>query len=343
MKITKTLLARHLRQEQTPAEKALWDLLRNRQFENLKFRRQHPLKDYIVDFYCHELKLIIELDGAHHNEKEQKYNDEQRDFHLRFLGYKVLRYKNDIIFNNLQAVFQDIKDIKNKLPSQRERARVREKIILSTKKLTASQKKKFQDVNISVVDYNAISIKLLDFEIPQSLENAIFTSQNAVKSFFRDKNRIIKKGFKSFCVGNKTKHLLEEYGQNVIKKTENASELAKFIVKRHKNDAFHYFCGNLRRDEIPSVLKNKKIALFEVKTYETVLKPLKFDQKGDGILFFSPSGVESFTLENEVGNSLAICIGKTTASEAKKHTNKVVISKNTTVESVIEEVVRVLK
>ncbi|MEH6408568.1 MAG: endonuclease domain-containing protein, partial [Leeuwenhoekiella sp.] len=79
LKITKTKLARLLRQEQTEAEKELWELLRNRKFENLKFRRQHPLKDYIVDFFCKELNLIIELDGGYHNEPQQKEKDESRD------------------------------------------------------------------------------------------------------------------------------------------------------------------------------------------------------------------------------------------------------------------------
>ena len=159
MKIDKKDIARHLRQQQTPAEKKLWKILRNRQFENLKFRRQHPLKDYIVDFYCHELELVIELDGAYHNEKEQKYKDEQRDFHLSFLGYRILRYFNEVVFNNSQQVLEEIKSIKDNFPSQRERARVRKKTILSSKNLTSSQKKIHQNANISMTDYDAEEIK----------------------------------------------------------------------------------------------------------------------------------------------------------------------------------------
>ena len=323
MKVTKTHLARHLRQEQTPAEKALWNLLRNRKFENLKFRRQHPLKDYIVDFYCYELKLVIELDGVYHNEKEQKYNDEQRDFHLSFLGYRTLRYNNEVVSENPQLILEKIKSIKDKLPSQRERARVRGKSILSTKKLTSSQMKMFQNVNISVADYDAIEINYIDFESPKKISCGIFTSQNAVKAFFSHHNRNSSEIEKVFCVGEKTKSLLEKNGQKVIKMMENASELANFIKKTHKNDTFHFICGNFRRDEIPSVLKNENIALFEVKTYETFLKTSNIEQKWDGIMFFSPTGVQSFSAENKIENRLTFCIGKTTSSEAKKYTNNV--------------------
>ncbi len=342
MKVTKIHLARHLRQEQTPAEKALWNLLRNRKFENLKFRRQHPLKDYIVDFYCYELMLIIELDGAYHNEKEQKYKDEQRDYHLSFLGYKVLRYKNNAVINNFQAILEDIKEIENQAPSQRERVGVREKTILSTKKLTSSQKKMFQNANIYVKDYDAIEINYIDFESPKQVSCGIFTSQNAVKAFFSHHNRNSSKIEKVFCVGEKTESILEENGQKVTKMMKNASELANFIKKAHKHEAFHFFCGNLRRDEIPSTLKNEAITLFEVKTYETLLKTTKIEQKWDGILFFSPTGVISFSTENEIENRTAICIGKTTSFEVKKHTTNVFEAEKTTIESVIEKAIEIL-
>ena len=217
------------------------------------------------------------------------------------------------------------------------------KSILSTKKLSDSQREIFIETGIKIVDYDAIEIINIDFKVPKKLENAIFTSQNAVKSFFQEKSRLKKNNFKCFCVGHKTMQLLVENGQNMVKMTKNASELANFIVKNYKNEAFYFFCGNLRRDEIPSALKNAKIALFEVKTYKTVLKQLKFDQKWDGILFFSPSGVESFLSENNIGNSLAICIGETTASEAQKHTNNIIVSEETTIDSVLNEVLKFTK
>ncbi|NAS31764.1 DUF559 domain-containing protein [Flavobacteriaceae bacterium R38] len=106
----KTQIARYLRQEQTSAEKRLWSLLRNRQFENLKFRRQHPIKNYIVDFVCLEQLIIIELDGEIHNNAFQKENDDLRDEHLRYLGYQTLRFENKIVFEQPEIIFESIKN-----------------------------------------------------------------------------------------------------------------------------------------------------------------------------------------------------------------------------------------
>ena len=216
------------------------------------------------------------------------------------------------------------------------------KTILSTKKLSASQKKMFQNNTISVTDYNAIEIKSIDFESPKKVGYGIFTSQNAVKAFFSGHNRNTSTIETIFCVGEKTKSILEKNEQKVAKMMKNASELADFIKKTHKTDTFYFFCGNLRREEIPSSLKNEKITLFEVKTYETRLKTFKFDQKWSGILFFSPTGVTSFCVENDIENSAAFCIGKTTSSEAKKHSSNIFEAEKTTIESVLEKAISTL-
>ena len=216
------------------------------------------------------------------------------------------------------------------------------KTILSTKKLSASQKKMFQNNTISVTDYNAIEIKSIDFESPKKVGYGIFTSQNAVKAFLSGHNRNTSTIETIFCVGEKTKSILEKNEQKVAKMMKNASELADFIKKTHKTDTFYFFCGNLRREEIPSSLKNEKITLFEVKTYETRLKTSKFDQKWSGILFFSPTGVTSFCMENDIENSAAFCIGKTTSSEAKKHSSNIFEAEKTTIESVLEKAISTL-
>jgi len=214
------------------------------------------------------------------------------------------------------------------------------KRILCTKKLSRSQKELLLNAGaFSLEEYNAIQIHTVPFEVPVLIENAIFTSQNAVCSIQNSEFRIQN----CFCVGKKTKSLLEGNGQKVIKMTEYGSKLADFIVKYHKNETFYFFCGNRRKDDIPSILKNAKIELFEVKTYKTTLNKVKFDQKIDGILFFSPSGVESFTSENKLENAFAFCIGNTTAAEAKKHTQNVIVSNETTIESTILKAIETLK
>ena len=89
-----------LRQEATPAEELVWGMLRAKRLNGLKFRRQHVLHGSIVDFYCHEKRLVIELDGAPHLEAGQKAKDPQRDSALSFKGFTVLRFMNEDVFHD---------------------------------------------------------------------------------------------------------------------------------------------------------------------------------------------------------------------------------------------------
>ena len=101
--------ARDLRKNQTEAEDLLWQLLRNRKFNHLKFRRQHPLvAGFILDFYCAEIKLGIELDGGYHNETEQKEYDEERTKIVNEYGINIIRFKNDDIFLDIENVLKKI-------------------------------------------------------------------------------------------------------------------------------------------------------------------------------------------------------------------------------------------
>lgn len=92
------------RKKQTPAEKILWDALRNRKLEGHKFRRQHPISQFIADFYCHESSLIVEVDGGYHSGKEQAEIDEGRTQELKEIGLKVIRFKNEDVINELDWV-----------------------------------------------------------------------------------------------------------------------------------------------------------------------------------------------------------------------------------------------
>ena len=83
-------------------------MVNNRKFNNLKFRRQHSIGNYVVDFYCAERKLIIEVDGDSHYTNETAPLDEQRSNYLNNLGYQIVRYTNDEIITNLDGVFEDL-------------------------------------------------------------------------------------------------------------------------------------------------------------------------------------------------------------------------------------------
>ena len=102
-----TQVARSLRSKQTEAEKLLWSKLWNRQFMNLKFRRQVAMEDYVADFVCFERGVIIELDGGQHNES---VNDRDRSDVLESKGFIVKRYWNNDVMNNLEGVFRDLAD-----------------------------------------------------------------------------------------------------------------------------------------------------------------------------------------------------------------------------------------
>ena len=101
--------ARELRQNSTPQEIMLWTLLRNRQYKNYKFRRQYPIGNYIVDFICREKRLIIELDGGQHNEPNNIEYDKERTEFLKSKGYKVIRFWNNDVDNNIEGVFEVIR------------------------------------------------------------------------------------------------------------------------------------------------------------------------------------------------------------------------------------------
>ncbi len=101
---------KELRNNLTPAEAFLWNLLKNKQLEGRKFRRQHSVGNYILDFYCPEEKQPIELDGEGHFEASQADYDYDRDLFLNEYDIKVLRFENKDVFENTENVLQAIKD-----------------------------------------------------------------------------------------------------------------------------------------------------------------------------------------------------------------------------------------
>jgi len=96
--------AKDLRNNMTSAEVLLWDRLSSNKFQGLKFRRQHPIANYVADFYCHKLKLIIEVDGEYHENIEQLQKDKERTENLEFNGIEVLRFTNNQIENKIEEV-----------------------------------------------------------------------------------------------------------------------------------------------------------------------------------------------------------------------------------------------
>lgn len=93
-----------LRNNMTPAEKKLWDVLKNREEFKVKFRRQHPFDIFILDFYCHEIKLAIEVDGEIHLNGEILEHDDGREYEIEKFGIKILRFTNNEVFEEIEAI-----------------------------------------------------------------------------------------------------------------------------------------------------------------------------------------------------------------------------------------------
>ena len=102
-------LARECRKKPTEAEKILWQALRGRQLDDMRFYRQRPILRYVADFYCHTARLVVEVDGGIHDKTDQRHYDEERNKTFKAMGLNVLRVSNDDVLHNLQGVLEQIR------------------------------------------------------------------------------------------------------------------------------------------------------------------------------------------------------------------------------------------
>jgi len=185
-------------------------------------------------------------------------------------------------------------------------------------------------------------------EIKQEIEQAfmltatvVITSANAVEAVAEPGEQ--KPGWKIFCMGHATRQLAEKYfGKNLISgKADHAKELAELIIHTANSDEVIFFCGDQRRNELPDLLRKNNIRVKEIVVYQTITTPYKIEKKYDGILFFSPTGVQSFFQENKLKNqTILFAIGNTTADEIKKLSkNKIVIGDEPKSESLLEKLI----
>ncbi len=207
--------------------------------------------------------------------------------------------------------------------------------IVSTKKLSEKQKQQLLSADISIFEEDFISIQNKKFEIDSINDYLIFTSQNAVESVLRNKKIAEIKTIKCFCVGEKTKALLEDNDFEVIEYSDYAAELASNIFNHYSKNSFTFFCGTIRREVLPDALRLAEIKLDEIMVYETILTSHKIDFAPDGILFFSPSAIESYLQKNIVEDEICFCIGNTTAEALKYVTTNRIIANQPTMESLV--------
>ncbi|RTY95973.1 uroporphyrinogen-III synthase [Flavobacterium sp. GT3R68] len=218
--------------------------------------------------------------------------------------------------------------------------------ILSTKTLSTEQRQVFLDANFDLLEEDFIEIKNNIFELNKINDNLIFSSQNAVLSLIEQNGWEFLKTKPVFCVGIKTKELLESHGFTVDVYLDYASELAEIITLIYNKVSYTFLSGNLRKETLPEALKSAGITFNEIEVYQTTLAPFKIsdEENFDGIMFFSPSAVESYLTNNKIKNEVCFCVGTTTALalETKKIKN-IVIAETPTIEEVILGVIEYYK
>jgi hydroxymethylbilane synthase len=209
--------------------------------------------------------------------------------------------------------------------------------VYSTKALTEGQRHLLNN-NISVKssDFIKVSVNRIPKTLLKSnLKNIIITSKNAVESLVTNFSPEELQFKNIYCVGRRTKQLIEQKIGTVTHSENSAKKLADYLVDYMEGTEITYFCSDIRLDDLPNILADNNITVNEVDAYNTVYASLKVDDSTESIMFYSPSTVQSYISQNKP-KKIAFCIGETTAEEAKKHFKDVRIAKVPTVESVIE-------
>jgi uroporphyrinogen-III synthase len=185
---------------------------------------------------------------------------------------------------------------------------------------------------MSFIETTPVRDIVLEKEIENALHQTavvVFTSMNAVDAV-ASRLKEQKPDWKIFCIGYTTRQLAENYfgKQSIAGIANSASELAEVIADEGNTSDVIFFCGDQRRDELPDGLRSHDIRVKEIIVYQTTNQPHLVDKGYQGILFFSPSAVESFFTNNKVSDkTVFFAIGMTTASAIKKYSaNQVIIS-----------------
>lgn len=212
--------------------------------------------------------------------------------------------------------------------------------IFSTKTLSLDQKNKVSaKIDVGMSDFITIRNNRIQKKfIKDPIENVLFTSQNAVNAILSNFSKDELQFKNIYCVGKRTKRLIENKIGKVVKSENSASKMAKFLLENLSSKEITFFCSNIRRDELPEILRNNDVIVNEIESYVTSLTPKKITDTCHGLLFFSPSGVESYLKENKAAEMPVFCIGETTAQAAGKYFKNVEVAKMPTVDSLINSV-----
>lgn len=231
--------------------------------------------------------------------------------------------------------------------------------VLSTKKLEPSLVQKAKEQGIDVVEQEAIQLKpILNRETSNRIislalndkRTIVLTSSNAVEvleQYMSYDGNFCLIDWQVFCLSGKTKETLlsaRRLEKEILGEASNAAELAYEIIRQKVKEVL-FFCGNKRRDELPTILQAAGVNVTEIVVYETLETPVTTTGIFDAVLFFSPSAVQSFFAANQLKeNIVCFAIGQTTANSVKQFTqNKLLVSKEPTQESLLHEVINYFK
>jgi len=179
---------------------------------------------------------------------------------------------------------------------------------------------------ITTEDIDDIAIEKKIRELSNQKITVVFTSTNAVNAVARFISK--QPGWKIFCIGSTTKTLVKKFfGEGAVAEfAENAESLSKLILQNSSIQNIAFFCGDKRRDELPGNLNKGGIVVDEIVVYKTIETPTVLTKQYDGILFFSPSAVQSFFSKNSINkNAKIFVIGSTTANAVKLFSQQPVI------------------
>ena len=222
--------------------------------------------------------------------------------------------------------------------------------ILSTRPLNDSLIDEAKQLNIEIGVLSFIETEpIQSIEVQQEIENAllkssavVFTSMNAVEAVANELDGQ-QPDWRIYSIGNTTKQLVKRYfGEEAIAGTaDSAAELAKLIAEEDDSDELFFFCGDQRRDELPNILRTNDIHVNEIVVYQTIPVKHKIAKTYHGILFFSPSAVQSFFSNNKISDkTILFAIGNTTTNEIKKYSkNKIIISDQPGKENLVRKMI----
>ncbi len=209
--------------------------------------------------------------------------------------------------------------------------------IFSTKQLTEAQLGRFDNaIRVDSEDFIKISPnRISPIPFRKKIKNAVFSSKNGVESLLTNVSPAELQFENIYCVGRKTRRLIQKKIGKVTHFENSAKDLANYLVEYIDGTEVTYFHGNLNLEEIPKILEENNITVNAIEAYQTKLSGKNIDEAVEGVLFYSPSAIESYLIKNKP-NKIAYCIGETTASEARKHFKDVKVAKIPDVDGVID-------